>query len=105
MLADGPYKGWRFVTKSGDVVEPDGRVTLRGAAASSDGWLSRRAELAELASCLADLDETIEASSTQLNSLHAESAQAQQRQDEAAQTLHAARHAVVKAQYEAQRIA
>ncbi len=105
MLADGPYRGWRFVTKSGDVVEPDGRVTLRGAAASSDGWLSRRAELAELTRCLATLDETIEALNSQLSSLHAESEQAQQRQDEAAQALHSARHAVVEAQYEAQRTA
>ena len=105
MLADGPFNGWRFVTKSGDVVEPDGRVTLRGAAASSDGWLSRRAELAELTRCLTALDETIESFNAQLNSLHAESAQAQQKQDQAAQSLHAARHSVVEAQYDAQRTA
>ena len=107
MLAEGPLSGWRFVTKSGDVVEADGRVTLRGAdaAAPSDGWLSRRAELAELTRCLAELDEKIQLRTDRLTSLHAESTQAQQRHDEAVQSLHSARHTVVKAQYDAQRTA
>ncbi len=103
LLAIGPLKGYRFVTESCEVLEPDGRIALgrggdQGPSAPA-GWLTRRAELAELErTCqewrgrLGDLD-------SQLRSLHQETAGARERQAAAAHAFHAARHAAVEAQH------
>jgi chromosome segregation protein len=52
--------GWRFVTRAGEVLEPDGRVRL-GSGGRSGGVISRRSELAALGrereSLVARLDE------------------------------------------------
>ncbi|MGP1309288.1 MAG: chromosome segregation protein SMC [Phycisphaerales bacterium] len=56
MLAAGPARSMRFVTRAGEVVEPDGRVVL-GAASATDagaGLLRTRAELDDLEVSLAD---------------------------------------------------
>ncbi|HRQ76450.1 MAG TPA: chromosome segregation protein SMC [Phycisphaerales bacterium] len=110
MLAAGPLTGHRFVTRSGEVLEPDGRITTGRAAASmaagiaSGTWLTRRIELGELHEQLAQMDKAITSFSFELNGLLTESAQAQQAQERIASELHAARHAVVERQYQLQRI-
>jgi chromosome segregation protein len=48
--------GWRLVTLAGEVLEPDGTVTV-GSYHSESGILSRRSELADLAEEIARLDE------------------------------------------------
>ena len=105
MLAAGPFAGWRLVTRQGDVVEPDGRVTLgRGEQQqTADGWLSRRIELNDLGAGIASLDGRLGTLNADLDTLLASSAEAQQRQSELVESLQAARHAEVDAQYQAQR--
>ncbi|MHC4415145.1 MAG: chromosome segregation protein SMC [Planctomycetota bacterium] len=107
LLASGPFGGWRFVTKAGEVVEPDGRVTLGqpGPASAGTGWLSRRAELAELTRACQSFEERIGSLTADLEDLHAESAQIRRQQAAAAKRLHEARHRVVEAQHQAQRAA
>jgi chromosome segregation protein len=103
MLADGPYTDWRFVTRTGEVLEPDGRVTIGlSAPASTDGslaegWLSRRSELAELAATCRAGDERIETLTADLEGLHAQSAETAAAHGDATESLHAARRACVEA--------
>ena len=42
-LAAGPLAGWRFVTQRGEVLEPDGRITIGRpiSGETGDGWLMR----------------------------------------------------------------
>jgi chromosome segregation protein len=107
-LAADQLRGWRFVTQSGEVVEADGRVVfgraLPDGAESSNGWLSRRLELADLRAAILGLDTRIEAINVELNSLLSESAQRQQQQQSLDQKLQAARNRVVEAQYHARRL-
>jgi chromosome segregation protein len=109
LLAIGPLKGWRFVTEAGEVLEPDGRIAIGRfgdqGRTSPAGWLTRRAELAELErTCrewrgrLADLD-------AQLLALHEQSAGARERQASAARMFQGARHAAVEAQHRSERAA
>ncbi|RME39573.1 MAG: chromosome segregation protein SMC [Planctomycetota bacterium] len=65
--------GHRFVTRKGDVVEPDGRVVLASSKAGG-GILSRRSELRDIESTLADLDARIESLKDRLNRTQAERA-------------------------------
>lgn len=109
MLAAGPLAGFRFVTRRGEVVEPDGRITAGQSAASgqnatNDGWLTRRIELAELQTRLDELDAVIQRRTAELQELVAESQQAQQLQSGIAEQLHQARQAVVELQYQSQRL-
>ncbi|TVQ56858.1 MAG: hypothetical protein EA377_01670, partial [Phycisphaerales bacterium] len=82
MLAAGPLAGYRFVTRRGDLVEPDGRIVTGQSKASSagDGWLTRRVELNELVTQIAGLDSRIEAITTELTGLNEESRQTQEQQ-------------------------
>ena len=50
--------GWRFITASGEVLEPDGRVRL-GSAGKASGVIARRSELTELTAEKERLDERI----------------------------------------------
>jgi chromosome segregation protein len=106
MLAAGPLHGCRFVTRRGEVLEPDGRIaTGRAAAANNatDGWLTRRIELHDLQQRLDAIDDRIANLSADLNGLITESAQHQQRHEQITADLHAARTAAVEAQYRLQR--
>ena len=109
LLAAGPLRGWRFVTRAAEVVEPDGRITMGGtsgaAATGAAGWLSRRAELAELERSCGSLEQRIESLTAELEGLHEETAEARQRQAAVSEQLHLARHATVEAQHRAQRAA
>ena len=105
-LQTDQYKGWRFVTTTGEVVEPDGRVIFgrAAAAASGDSWLTRRIELTEHRARVISLDTRIEALHATLNSLMSESAQKQQQQQAIDSRLRAAQHKVVESQYQIQRL-
>ncbi|MCH8824119.1 MAG: chromosome segregation protein SMC [Planctomycetes bacterium] len=105
LLASGLFADWRFVTKACDVIEVDGRITIKcnGATSSSGGWLSRRAEQAELTRRCRELQDGIESFTSELSKLQALSEQAQQRQDQVTDSLHAARREVIQTQYQAQR--
>jgi chromosome segregation protein len=105
LLAAGPLAGWRFVTRTGEVIEADGRVTTgqARAATTGTGWLSRRIELTDLRSRLLTADARIDEQTTRLNELVSASAQRQQQLESATEQLHDARHAVVEAQYQGQR--
>jgi chromosome segregation protein len=52
-LAAGPMAGWRFVTRRGEVVDPQGRVIVGAGQASARGagWLSRRIGRSSTSSC------------------------------------------------------
>ncbi len=108
LLAIGPMKGWRFVTPSGEILEPDGRVVVGrangdAAGVTSSGWLSRRAELAELTRACETARIRINELNTLLESVHHETAEARQRQSSAADALQVSRHVVVEAQHRAER--
>jgi len=110
LLAIGPMKGWRFVTPTGEVLEPDGRVVVGrangdAAGVTSSGWLSRRAELAELTRACEASRIRIDELNTLLESVHHETAEARQRQSSAADALQVSRHVVVEAQHRAERSA
>jgi chromosome segregation protein len=69
--------GARFVTRSGEVMEPDGRVQagpLSGAGGEPAGMLQRRSELVELETELAQRGEDLAAERTQLQAVDAEAA-------------------------------
>jgi len=90
----------RFVTRRGEVVEPDGRMALgKSGAVSHDGWLSRRAELRELAARLAELEAVIHEVDDELRSTQSESAETRSRQEAISSQLSRARHQVVELQY------
>ncbi len=107
MLASGPFSNWRFVTTTGDVFESDGRVIVRGGGGSTevDGWLSRRAELADLTERCDELGRTIETYRASLADIHAAAAEAEQRKADVAEALQTLRHQAVEAGYHAQRLA
>ncbi len=64
-------EGHRFVTRGGEVVEPDGRITL-GPPSSGAGRISRKSELRSIETQTAALDEQVETMSDQLNRTQAE---------------------------------
>jgi len=110
LLAIGPMRGWRFVTPTGEVLESDGRVVVGRAngdatGATSSGWLSRRAELAELTRACETARVRIDELNTLLESVHDETAEARQRQSSATDALQVSRHVVVEAQHRAERSA
>ncbi len=108
LLAGGVLSGFRFVTRAGEVVEPDGRVAfgrVPPGAGTTEGWLSRRAELAELTRQCQAREQRIESLASELAGLNAEAAEAQKRQAEAAGRLHEAQHQALEADHRRQRAA
>ncbi|MHC5023581.1 MAG: chromosome segregation protein SMC [Planctomycetota bacterium] len=103
MLGRGPLRGWRFVTRQGEVIEPDGRITIGTSESSTaDGWLTRRIELNELGIRMAGLDQRIMALQNELSELASESEQAKAQLARLNEQLHDARHRAVDADYQAQ---
>ncbi len=70
-MARTDVAGHRFVTTHGEVLEPDGRITL-GPPSSSTGLISRRSELRDIATQTIEIDERIETLGDQLNRTEAE---------------------------------
>ncbi len=96
---------WRFVTRSGELVEEDGRIFVgQSAAHGKDGWLTRRIEQNALAVEVAAIDQQIEQRQGELSELLHEGEQTRQQQKEAVQQVRAARNAVVEAEYAMERI-
>ncbi len=105
-LASGPLAGWTFITNAGDVIDSDGRIITgrTKVATSGTGWLSRRMELTDLRSRILIVDSRIVSLGANLNELVSASVQKKQQLDEATERLHKARHTVVEAQYQAERL-
>lgn len=70
-MARTDVAGHRFVTLHGEVVEPDGRVTL-GPSSSAAGLISRKSELRDIETRMIDIDRRIETLADQLNRTEAE---------------------------------
>ncbi|MCH2135655.1 MAG: chromosome segregation protein SMC [Phycisphaerales bacterium] len=70
-LAQGPLEGWRLATRSGELVEPDGRVRLGRPGVA--GWISRRVELEHLHDRTAELANQRHQAEANLATLQAES--------------------------------
>lgn len=105
-LQSTTHRHWRFITRVGEVLLPDGRVLCGRArsASTGTGWLSRRLEMAELASSVSALEAQIDAIGGELATLSGASAAAQHELETTTEQLHDARHAVIEAQYQAQRL-
>ncbi len=106
LLAAGPLRGYRFVTRDGAVLEADGRINIQTQAASNgaSGLLSRRIELEVLEREIGQLNTQIHGVSTDLDALSFETKELQAERSQAATSLETARHAVVEAEYQRQRL-
>jgi len=98
-------RGWRFVTKEAELIEPDGRVFVgKSSTGDQKGWLTRRIEINALTVEVSALDQQIEQRQTQLGDLLDESEQAKQQQRDSASRVRDARNSVVEHEYQLQRI-
>jgi len=80
-MARDDIGGYRFVTQAGEVVEPNGCVSL-GPAASRAGLISRKSELRSIDEQLAELEQRIESLADQANRTAAEATHLAQVQQE-----------------------
>jgi len=105
LLAAGPLAGWRFVTRAGDLLEADGRISLQGGGAreGTSGWLAREAEMRELRSQLAEVEHAIETLEAESSTLAEETEQSRRRHASVAETLQESRRHLVDAGYRRQR--
>jgi chromosome segregation protein len=74
MLAAGPMRGARFITRGGEILEPDGRVIAGPLGTGSDheegaGLLQRASELSQLSEQVESLKRTIAAKRSELRSI------------------------------------
>ena len=96
---------WRFVTKTAELLESDGRVFV-GKTTTGDqkGWLTRRIEINALTTECTALDKQIDQRQGQLGDLLDESEQAKQQQRDSATRVRSARNSVVEHEYHLQRL-
>ncbi len=86
--------GYRFVTRGGELLEADGRVTAglaangNGQSTASTGLIGRRSELAHLEKLSTELDTQITADQNRLEALDHEAATIEQAADELRQSLY-----------------
>ncbi len=105
MLAAGPRAGSRFVTESGEILEPDGRILAGPTTADQGaGILQRQAELTELRSELATLDTEIQSARERLRQVDAETALLADARAEAVSEHTGAQRAQIAAQSERERV-
>ncbi len=106
MLAAGPARGARFVTRAGEVIEPDGRVTLgaMNGADSGVGLLRTRAELDDLLGVLTEQTEAAEGLRSRLSALDASSEDVDARRGEARRIGVEARRAQASCESGAERL-
>ncbi len=71
VMAQTQVAGYRFVTRNGCVVEPDGRVSV-GPSSSGTGLISRKSELRDITLQLTETDQRITTLGDQLNRTAAE---------------------------------
>ena len=89
--------GYRFVTRSCEILEDSGRIVageLSDAAAS--GIISRRSEMAELEEAIAELDEAIAADQAQVDALTSEEGELRGIQQSLQQTIQSAQHEQIR---------
>ena len=87
-LSRGDLQGWRLATRSGEVVEPDGRVRLGRPGVA--GWISRRVELDALQDRSRELADERHGAEQQLANLQTESTEASHRRSASGDALQAA---------------
>jgi len=95
-MAESQVAGYRFVTRSGAVVEPDGRVSL-GPASGGTGLISRKSELREIALQLTEIDERITTLGDRLNRTAAEASHLEGVQQELRAAIYESNTAKVEA--------
>ncbi|MFO0875616.1 MAG: chromosome segregation protein SMC [Phycisphaerales bacterium] len=107
LLGAGPLRGCRFVTRRGDVLEPDGRTSFAGSVSrggrAGAGWLDRAAEMDELREAIALDEAEIASLDHDAAQLAAESDESRRRQRDAAESLQASRRRLVESAYARQR--
>ncbi|MCH2141017.1 MAG: chromosome segregation protein SMC [Phycisphaerales bacterium] len=102
-LARGEMRDWRLAAKSGEVIEPDGRIRIGRPAAA--GWITRRMEMEDLEATVCSFDVRITGLERDLEGLKSASSEADQRRREAADSLQQASNQVVDLEYALQGIA
>tara|TARA_B100001059_G_scaffold226879_1_gene255937 strand:+ start:2523 stop:6404 length:3882 start_codon:yes stop_codon:yes gene_type:complete len=96
--------GWRFITRSGLIVEPTGCIRLGYTRSNAEsGWLSRRLEMQDLGGEVGELDAGIKQMNEELSTLLSESTQAREKQQAVQQQLRDAMNAVVDLEYNQRR--
>ena len=104
VLAAGPLRGWRFVTRGGEILEPDGRIVVGRPGrddVTSSGWLTRRAELAQLTGAYESARQRMDDLNSRLENVTYES----QRRAKISEALQASRRIAAEAQHRAERSA
>jgi chromosome segregation protein len=96
-LAQSPLQGWRLATRSGELVEPDGRVRLGRPGVS--GWISRRLELEQLHDRNRELERSRHDAESRLSNLQAESKDAANRRRQTGDALQQATGQAVDVEY------
>jgi chromosome segregation protein len=106
MLAAGPAQGARFVTRAGEVVEPDGRVILgaMNGADSGVGLLRTRAELDDLLGVLTEQTDAAHGLRSRLSALNARSEEVDVRRSEVRRVGVEARRAQASCESGAERL-
>jgi chromosome segregation protein len=103
LLARGSMRDWRLAARSGEVIEPDGRIRIGRPTAA--GWISRRMELEDLESSVCEYDTRIAGLERDLRGLKHASNAADRRRRDAADALQQASNQVVDLEYGLQGIA
>jgi len=105
LLAAGPMRGCRFVTRQGDVLEADGRVVVAGVGARTGGagWLAREAEMAELHAQRLTIEAEIARLDREASQLAAETEESRRLQREVSESLQSSRGRHAEAGYRRER--
>ncbi|MCH7808174.1 MAG: chromosome segregation protein SMC [Planctomycetes bacterium] len=103
-MASLDVSGHRFVTTSGEIVEPDGRITL-GPATAGTGLISRRSELREIEAELTGFETTVAKLVDQLNRTEAEVTYLEEVQQELRSAIYESKTSRAEANAGSQRIA
>jgi len=103
LLARGSMRNWRLVARTGEVIEPDGRIRIGRPAAA--GWISRRMEMEDLESTVCEYDTRVAGLERDLEGLKHASTAADRRRRDAADALQQASNQVVDLEYGLQGIA
>lgn len=103
LLSISSMRSWRIAARTGEVIEPDGRIRIGRLAAA--GWISRRMEMEDLESSVCEFDTRITGLEQDLQGLKTASSAADQRRRDAADALQQASNQVVDLEYSLQGIA
>ncbi|MCP4760011.1 MAG: chromosome segregation protein SMC [Planctomycetes bacterium] len=96
-LSRASMRDWRLAARSGEVIEPDGRIRIGQPAAA--GWISRRMEMEDLEASVCAFDVRIAGLERDLDGLKTASSEADRRRREAADALQQASNQFVDLEY------